>query len=333
MPGCRRENWEMHTQYLAAFGLAAFALVSTSCTKPEEQVPIDKVSAQALFGSDPLTDKVDNPGTPEKVALGKLLYHDKSLSKGGDIACASCHDLGTFGVDNQPTSPGTGGTLGGRNTPSSLNASRHFVQFWDGRAKNVEEQATGPVLNPKEHGVKDEAELVALLARNPATVAAFQKAYPGDTSPVTVKNFQLAIGAFERTLATRSRFDDFVEGKDAALTTAEKKGLKTFMEVGCTACHMTRLVGGSQFRKLGEVVPFESKDLGRYEVTKQDVDRMMFKVPSLLNVAKTAPYFHDGSVATLDQAIKLMGKHQLGKNLADDQVAAIATFLGSLTGK
>lgn len=323
----------MQRQHLAAFGLAALTLVASSCTKREEQVSIDKVSVQALFGSDPLAEKVDNPGTPDKVALGKLLYHDKSLSKGNDIACASCHDLGNFGVDSHPTSPGTGGTPGGRNTPSTLNAFRHLAQFWDGRAKNVEEQSTGPVLNPKEHGVKDEAELVALLEKNPATVAAFQQAFPGEAKPVTVKNFQLAIGAFDRTLATRSRFDEFVEGKDDALTTAEKKGLKTFMEVGCTTCHMTRIVGGNQFRKLGEIVAFESKDLGRHEVTKQDVDKMVFKVPSLLNVAKTAPYFHDGSVATLDQAIKLMGKHQLGKNLGDDQVAAISTFLGSLTGK
>lgn len=316
-----------------AFGPLCVSLVLfVSCGKKEEPVLLDAAVVKSLFGADPIGPKVDNPSTPERVALGKLLYHDKSLSKGGDISCASCHDLAKAGVDNKPTSPGTGGAPGGRNTPTSLNAARHFKQFWDGRAEHVEDQATGPVLNPKEHGVKDEAELVTLLEKNPATVAAFQKAFPKDAKPVSVANFKLAIGAFERTLVTRSRFDEFVEGKDGALTTAEKKGLKTFLEVGCSGCHMTRTFGGSQFRKLGEITPFETKDLGRYEVTKQESDKFLFKVPSLLNVEKTGPYFHDGSVATLEQAVKLMGKHQLGRDLSDEQVGAIVTFLTALTG-
>lgn len=325
------------------------ATVASSCGGGHEQEPLKKPAAQPgagrpvedvqidpnllmIFKIAPATPKTDNKVTAEKVALGRRLYHDKHLSKGGDIACASCHSLDTYGVDNQPTSPGTGGAAGDRNTPSTFNAARHFVQFWDGRAVHVEEQALGPVLNPSEHGVADEAELVRILKADAETVGMFQKAFPGDADPVTPRNFASAIGAFERTLVTRGPWEEYLAGRSDALTPAQKRGLKAFIENGCTACHNTELLGGNMYQKSGLLQPYPSPDPGRFRVTNNESDRGMFKVPSLLNVAKTAPYFHDGKVATLEEAVALMGKLQLGRDLPEATVADIVTFLKALTG-
>lgn len=303
---------------------------AVTAKKPTAPVRVDMVMAKQLFSMAPAAPAVDNPSTPEKVALGKALYHDQSLSKNGNISCASCHDLANYGQDGKPTSPGTDGKNGERNTPTVWNASRQFVQFWDGRAATVEEQAMGPVLNPVEHGIADEKELLAKLNAKPELVAAFGKAFPGADS-VSVKNFQMAIGAFERTLVTRSKFEDVLDGK-AQLTNDEKLGLKTFLEVGCQACHMGSLLGGSMYQKIGVVKPYASTDLGRAAVTKSDADKFLFKVPSLLNVEKTAPYYHDGKVATLEEAVSNMAELQLGKTLKTEEVAAIVTFLKTLTG-
>lgn len=321
-----RSEFPMRSRTLFMF-LAACLPVACS-----EKAPTFTDAELAVFRSEPKAPG-DNPVTPEKVALGRKLYHDSSLSKGGDISCASCHDLNKFGQDGRKTSLGTGGAVGPRNAPTTLNAFLHFKQFWDGRADTVEDQAIGPVLNPKEHGIRDEAELVAKLKQDPETVAAFARAFPGEDDPVTAANFQKAVGAFERTLRTRSRFDEFLDGRSDALTPAEKRGLRTFLDTGCTTCHNGRLLGGRMFQKLGLVTPYEGKDLGRYEVTKNDADRHVFKVPSLLNVAETAPYFHDGSIPTLEEAVRTMARLQLGKNLTNEQVSSIVTFLKALTGK
>ncbi len=277
---------------------------------------------------------VTNPLTDEKIALGKKLYSEKRLSLAKDISCNSCHGLSTFGVDNRRASEGDKKQLGGRNSPSVYNAALHFVQFWDGRAKDVEEQALGPIQNPVEMAMpKGGAEVVARLRLDPSYATAFEKAFPAEKEPITFENVGKAIGAFERTLITPSRFDDYLNGNRTALTPAELKGLQTFKQVSCTACHNGVTIGGQMYQKIGLVKPYETKDLGRYEVTKNEADKYLFKVPSLRNIEKTAPYFHDGSVATLDQAITLMGKHQLGKDLSSQEVQQIATFLKSLTGK
>lgn len=267
-----------------------------------------------------------------KIDLGRQLYYDGRLSKTGEISCNSCHMLDKFGVDNEPTSPGHAGERGGRNSPTSFNAALHFVQFWDGRAANLVEQAKGPILNPVEMGMKDEATVEKAIAAIPGYAAQFKAVYGGD-APVSYANIADAIGSFEKYLLTPSRFDAYLAGDSSKLTDAEKKGLDTFIASGCTACHMGEALGGQMYQKLGLVEAYPTKDFGRFDVTKADGDRFMFKVPSLRNVAKTGPYFHDGSVATLDEAIRLMGKHQLGKQLTPDEIGSIATFLDALTGE
>ncbi|MBL8753323.1 MAG: c-type cytochrome [Planctomycetes bacterium] len=311
---------------------AAPATVPGQDPKPLPRVRIDYETVKRLFGKDPTADEVDNPSTPEKVALGKLLYHDASLSKNGNISCASCHDLANYGQDGKPTSPGTDGKNGERNTPTTWNAFRQFRQFWDGRAATVEEQSTGPVLNPVEHGLADEAAIVAKLKAKPELVEAFGKAFPGGGDAVSVANFKLAVGAFERTLVTKSRWDQYLDGNQKALTQDELFGLKAFIDVGCMTCHVTRLVGGQMYQKTGTLKPYPSKDEGRMQVTKSEADKFMFKVPSLLNVEKTAPYMHDGKVATLEEAVTVMADIQLGQKLTPDQLRGIVAFLKSLTG-
>lgn len=287
---------------------------------------------KTLFGNDPASPKAPVASTPELVALGNALYHSEQLSAKGNLSCASCHDLSTYGVDNKPTSPGSTGETGERNTPTTYNAFRHFRQFWDGRAESVEEQAIMPVTNPIEHGLADEAAVVAKIKEQPDLVAAFQKAFPGEADPVTAERFGVAIGAFERTLATRSKWDDYLDGDKKALSNEQLLGLKTFMDVGCTQCHMTRLLGGHTYQKLGVLKPYTGKDTGRMQVTGNESDKYLFKVPSLVNVEKTAPYYHDGSMATLEEAVKDMASNQLNKQLKPEQVEALVTFLKALTG-
>jgi cytochrome c peroxidase len=287
--------------------------------------------AKALF--QPLPDFMEGPAgkpSPELIDLGRVLYHETRLSKNHDISCSSCHDLARFGVDGEPTSPGHKGQRGGRNSPS---AALHVAQFWDGRAADVEAQAKGPVLNPIEMAMADEATVVKTLKSIPGYVEMFGKAFPGDADPITYDHMAAAIGAFERGLVTPSPFDAYLKGDAAALTDAQKDGLTAFMDTGCTACHAGVAMGGQGYFKLGMAVPYETKDAGRKEITGNDADLAVFKAPSLRNVTKTAPYFHDGSIATIEQAVTLMAKHQLGKDLAEADVARIVTFLGATEGK
>jgi cytochrome c peroxidase len=280
-----------------------------------------------------VAESAENPVTPEKVELGRMLYFEKRLSKNHDVACQTCHELTKYGVDNTPTSQGHMGRKGTRNSPTVFNAGLHFRQFWDGRATTLEEQATGPMMNPVEMAMPDEARIVKTLESIPQYGDAFKKAFPGDPHPITLDNAAKAIGAFERKLLTPSRWDAFLEGKRDALTVPEVEGLRTFVETGCQTCHFGPGMGGGMFQKLGLVMPWQdTRDLGRYQVSKQDSDRQVFKVPSLRNIDQTAPYYHDGSVATLDEAVRLMGHHQLGKELTPVQVKSIVTFLKSTTG-
>lgn len=289
----------------------------------------------AVFGT-PLPanyDSKDNPATDEKIALGRQLYFDKRLSKNQDISCNSCHDLQHYGVDGNKFSSGHKKQLGGRNSPSVYQAAGHIAQFWDGRAKDVEEQAGGPMVNPVEMALPDHKRAESVLQSIPAYVDAFKKAFPGDKQPVSIKNATAAIGAFERRLVTPSRFDKFLTGDATALTDAEKVGLNKFLDTGCVACHSGTLLGGTSYQKAGLIKPWPNQtDLGRAAITKNDAEKLMFKVPSLRNSAKTAPYFHDGSVDKLTDAIKQMASLQLGRELSDADAESIATFLGSLTG-
>ncbi len=276
--------------------------------------------------------------TDEKVLLGKHLYFDTRLSKDGNNSCNSCHNLSTYGVDNKPFSPGDLGHDGGRNSPTSFNAALHFVQFWDGREPDVEAQAGGPILNPDEMNIPSKEFLIERLSKIDGYVDAFKNAFPGDEKSLTYWSIQQAIGAFERTLITPSRFDQFINGDTTALNAQEKRGLVSFVDNNCTQCHNGSLLGGNTYQKFGIHAPYwehtESlkTDEGRFQVTQNESDKYMFKVPSLRNVEKTYPYFHDGSVADLASAVKIMAKVQLNKELSDEDTADIVAFLGSLTG-
>lgn len=271
--------------------------------------------------------------TTSQVDLGRMLWFDGRLSKGGDISCNSCHSLASYGVDGRKTSIGFGEQRGRRNAPTVYNAAEHFVLFWDGRARDAEEQATGPILNPAEMAM-NEASVLSVLRGIPGYVDRFAQAFPGEADPISLKNVGRAIGAFERGLVTRSRWDDYLAGNEAALTPDEVEGLRIFLNVGCMGCHTGPQVGASMYQTVGFVEPWPNQsDLGRFEITGNPTDRMVFKVPSLKNIAKTAPFFHDGSAQTLPEAVRIMGRHQLGLELSDGEVGSIVAFLGALTGE
>jgi len=276
----------------------------------------------------------NNPITPEKIELGRMLYYENRLSKSHKFSCNSCHKLDQYGVDNEPTSEGHRGQRGDRNSPTVYNAALHFAQFWDGRAADVEEQAKGPVLNPVEMAMPSEKTVIATLKSMPQYVELFRKAFPNEKDPINYDNMAKAIGAFERKLMTPSRWDRFLQGDQKALNDAEKEGFLKFVDAGCATCHMGVCVGGTMFQKLGVVEPYPGlKDEGRAKVTRRAEDKFFFKVPGLRNVEKTGPHFHDGSVKTLEEAVRLMARYELGKELGGPDVTAIVTWLKTLTGE
>jgi cytochrome c peroxidase len=318
--------------------LAVILAVGAGCGKKPETsqttlVSIDPVKLQMF---QPLPESVPssaNPITEEKASLGRMLYYEPRMSKSQQISCNSCHMLDKFGVDGQPTSDGHKGKLGDRNSPTVYNAAGHFVQFWDGRAADVEEQAKGPVMNPVEMAMPSEKQVIAVVKSMPEYVDAFKKAFPGEKDPISYDNMAKAIGAFERKLITPSRWDKFLRGDPQALTNEEKAGFNVFMETGCQACHAGSYLGGTMYQKLGAVKPWpDTSDPGREKVTKNEADRMLFKVPGLRNIAETKPYYHHGKVVTLEEAVSKMAEYQLGKNLTDAQVNSIVTWLKTLTG-
>ncbi len=276
----------------------------------------------------------DNPVTPEKVDLGRRLYFDTRLSRNNDISCATCHPLERYGADGRRVSVGHRGRRGDRNSPSVYNAAGHFVQFWDGRAKTIEDQAKAPILNPAEMAMESGEAVVEALRRDPSYVEAFAKAFPGEADPLTFDNLAKAIGAFERTLTTPARWDAFLRGDQTALSPEEKAGFVKFTQLGCMTCHRGAYVGGEMYSRLGIVKVWpDKKDPGRYRVTRNERDRFVFKVPSLRNVTKTGPYLHDGSVSSLEEMVRIMADYQLGKTLSDEEVAAIVKWLDTLTGE
>ncbi len=301
-------------------------------SKSEKDVIFNK--AKSVFNG-PLPDKM--PGsendTPELISLGEKLYHDVRLSLKDNQSCNTCHDVNNAGVDKLPVSDGSVlGKIGRRNSPTVYNAGFHFAQFWDYRSPDLIDQAKGPVLNPDEMGMPDEATVVAKLSGVAEYQQLFPKAYPNEASPITYQNIANAIAAFERTLISKSKFDEFLAGKQEAMNNAEIIGLKDFMDVGCITCHTGSTVGGNLAQKMGLAKPYRNKgDMGRFEVTKNEAEKYMFKVASLRNIELTAPYYHDGSVNKLEDAILEMADVNLGKNLTQDQVASISTFLKALT--
>lgn len=287
----------------------------------------------ALFGPLPADmATAERPMTPDRVALGRLLFFDTRLSKSQTISCNSCHQLDNHGVDGEATSLGHKGQRGDRNSPTVMNAGLHVAQFWDGRAADLEEQAKGPILNPVEMAMPSEEVVVETLKSIPGYPPLFAAAFPEDADPVTYDNMAVAIGAFERGLVTPSNFDRYLAGDDAALSPAARSGLEKFVSLGCASCHNGVGFGGGLYRVLGQVHPYATEDPGRFAVTGEEVDRKVFKVPSLRNVTETGPWFHDGSIEELDEAIRLMGWHQLGLEIAPGDRAQIAVFLESLEG-
>lgn len=291
----------------------------------------------AVFASEPIQPlplevKLDT----KRVAIGEKLFNDKRLSKDNTLSCASCHALDTGGVDRAQFSTGIGGAKGPINAPTVFNSGFNFRQFWDGRAASLEEQAAGPVHNPIEMG-SNWSEVMEKLGRDQALISEMKSAYPDGLQP---KNIQDAIAVFERSLVTPSRFDRYLRGDKPAITAEEQQGYQLFKSYGCIACHQGVNVGGNMYQVFGVIGDYFKKrggvndaDLGRYNVTKSEVDKHVFKVPSLRNVALTAPYFHDGSAATLDAAVDVMFRFQLGRSAPAKDKELIVKFLRSLNGE
>jgi cytochrome c peroxidase len=308
-------------------------------------------AAQAQSPWQPLPDRApepaDNPTTAAKVELGKMLYFDPRLSSTGTVSCFSCHNIMEGGDDHMTTSAGVHGLKGGRNAPTVWNAAFHSVQFWDGRAPSLEEQSKGPPVNPIEMGMRDLGAVIDRIRHIPGYRPHFEQAFgPGDV--VTMDNAARAIAVYERTLITPgSAYDRYARGDKTALTPQQLRGMETFAEAGCTSCHQGPAFNGPPlpagtgfFMKFPTYPesPYVAKyklaeDPGRFNATKDEADRGMWRVPTLLNLTYTAPYMHTGTVKTLAEAVRVMASTQLNTTLDDAQVGDVVAFLESLTGK
>jgi cytochrome c peroxidase len=322
---------------LLGVGLAVLWLVA-----PQQENRGAKSVPVAVFerSGDSLVPLPPEPNLPPaKVALGKALFQDVRLSHDNTISCASCHDLTTAGHDARRFSVGVGGGVGTVNAPSVFNASLNFAQFWDGRARDLEDQAAGPVHNPIEMASNWD-EVIGNLRADAVMVRQFKDIYPDGITAAAIVD---AIATFERTLLTSNApFDRFLRGDRQAIGAKALTGYRRFQELGCASCHQGANIGGNMYQRFGVMTEYLAErkrtrpaalaDLGRYNVTGHEEDRYVFKVPSLRNVAQTAPYFHDGSAATLEEAVSIMGRFQLGRDLSKDEVAALVAFLKTLTG-
>lgn len=332
------------------FAIVPAALLAASCGKPATNA--SRQSAKPAAASEPLMAKArqifravpetppqlpGNPSSTAKVALGKALYFEPRLSASHTISCASCHNIGLGGADAEPTSIGHRWQHGGRNAPTTFNAVFNTAQFWDGRAKDLEAQAGGPMVNPVEMA-SPQTHIVEQLKGIPGYQAMFAQAFPGETDPITLANVQKAIAVFEATLITpNSPFDRYLAGQPDALNAEQKQGLQLFIDKGCSGCHNGVNVGGGQYAPFGVVAKpgpdlLPPTDKGRFQVTRSPGDEYVYKVPTLRNIALTAPYFHTGAVWDLRQAVGIMGSSQLGATLTADEIGKITAFLESLTG-
>ncbi len=321
---------------------ALLALLMSGAARTQEQAAPSgdddaalRAEAAAVLAPLPPAPPVTNTAAVE---LGRMLYFDPRLSRSQAISCNSCHNLGLGGVDLQSHSIGHGWRFGGRNAPTVLNAVFHIAQFWDGRAADLADQAKGPIANPVEMANTHDAT-VATLKAIPGYHPLFRAAFPEADEPVTIENVARAIAAFEATLVTPdASFDRWLNGDDAALSPEQKRGLQLFIDTGCASCHNGPLLGGNGYQKFGVVeMPDERvlprADRGRQEITGDEADAYVFKVPSLRNIALTRPYFHSGAVWDLAEAVRIMARSQLGVALGDADAKAITAFLRSLTGR
>lgn len=295
--------------------------------------------ARSYFGHLPDVDYQSMDANQKKmVQLGKKLYYDKRLSGNQTISCATCHSISKYGVDNLPVSPGDKGQFGVRNSMSVMNAYLQDAQNWDTKFKSVENQAEGPIFNKNEMNMSDPKELLNRLNQDPYYVKIFAELFPDSSPAITVSNITSAIGAFERTLVTPSRFDYYIKGDINALSTQEKLGVYSFV-INCKSCHCTNLVGGgfsqkfALFFKYCDFSECNENDKGKYNVTGNSEDEYVFKVPQLRNVEKTYPYMHDGSVKTLEDAIRICSMAESNYRLEEEDVQNMAAFLKALTGK
>jgi cytochrome c peroxidase len=302
--------------------------------------------AQAIFKPlPPNAATADRPLTPERVELGRALFFETRVSSDGKQSCAECHQPMYYGTDALAESVGNKGQLIPRNVPTVFNTALQFTQHYDGNRVDVEEQALKALVSPLAYGNPDYATAEARLRAIPGYRAMFEKAFPGEAEPVTAENWSLAIGAYERTLLTPAPFDRYLSGDASAIGAQAKQGLEKFMSYGCAGCHGGVTVGGQMFQKFGitqdywtltgstEKALFKGRDKGRFHDTHDEADAYLFKVQQLRNVAVTPPYFHDGSVATLPDAVRVMAVLQLGRHLSDADVADIVAFLETLTGE
>ena len=296
--------------------------------------------AKSIFGPLPqvmMSEK--NPITPEKVKLGKILFYETRISVDGTVSCARCHPFSLYAADGLKKSIGNNCKVNPRNAPTILNAAGQISAHWIGNRADVEDQAKQAVIGPPSFGMPSYEAVENKLKEIRGYADLFKTAFPGEANPITVDNFAKSVGAFERTLVTPSAFDVFVKGDRTALTASQERGLKTFIETGCMTCHSSAYFGGQMYQKFGILEPYwkytksEPIDEGKYVVTKNEADKYVFKVPVLRNVEKTYPYFHDGSVDKLENAVWIMGKIQLGKDLNKSQLEEVVAFLKSLTGK
>ncbi len=301
--------------------------------RPVQKHEVDSVQPSEPLQPLPFRVEVNQP----IAALGKKLFHDPRLSADNTIACASCHSLSTAGVDNKRVSTGIRGQTGKLNAPTVFNSGFNVYQFWDGRAASLEEQVSGPLTNPTEMAT-DWPQVVAKLKKDGDYTRDFEQAFPDG---LTKDNIAIAIAEFERSLVTpNSRFDKYLRGDQSAITAAEKQGYLLFKQYGCATCHQGAAVGGNMFERLGAVRKyFEDhkstgpEDEGRYNITRNENHHHYFKVPSLRNVEKTAPYFHNGNARNLEQAVYEMGYYNLGVKMPAEDVTYIVKFLKTLTGE
>lgn len=280
----------------------------------------------------------ENPLPPARVELGRMLFFETRVSIDGTVGCVKCHQPFLYGTDGLPRAIGVKDRVGAHNAPTILNAAVQMAAHWTGNRKDVEDQAMQALIGPGAYGNPSYDAAMARINAIPGYRAMFEKAFPNEKDPVTPANWGKAIGAYERTLVSRSRFDAYLAGDAKVLTTNEQSGLRKFIGTGCIACHNGVGIGGGMYQKFGVVEEYwnatasKTHDEGRFGVTKQPSDMYVFKVSSLRNVARTPPYFHDGSVASLPEAVKVMARVQLGKTLPDADTDDIVAFLNSLTG-
>ncbi|HEX4650701.1 MAG TPA: cytochrome c peroxidase [Granulicella sp.] len=319
----------------AVLPLLAGVLSLAGCNASLDVKPDADIAPDHLFMFAPIT----TPATPtglqaQRVDLGRRLFYDTTLSENNTVSCNSCHLLNRYGVDHQPTSLGHDNRLGFRNSPTVYNAALEFVQFWDGHAKDLPSQAVGPMMNPVEMGMSGPAQVVAHVRANPAYVHDLHAAFPNAADPVSMDTITQSITAFEKGLLTPSRWDQYLQGDTTALTADEKQGLQLFLRTGCASCHAGKDMGGNSYQQLGAANEWRGNqvDRGRLQATLESRDAMFFKVPTLRNVDQTAPYFHDGHVPTLEEAVRLMGREQADTELSDAEIHSIVTFLHALTG-